>query len=492
MNLTGILAGFGQGQQFTADLAQRQAESQRTQILTRMAQEQLQDYIRQQAAQGTAFKALQELAGSAAPPSGGMPAGGLPGDQTALPDVPSYGGSMTPLTAPSPNPRASFSTGPTGLATGLASPQSPVGWPFSSLPKTDTPAPPSSYEAARGGPGAPPGPGAPLTPPPKPPMGASPLAGAGGQPNPIAQAVQQNIPQGMTGVVGLPQLANAIQRVAPNASDQEKFAALAQLQHLLTPDAKAQMQVLMAELRGQIQGELRSMTTPHQQAQFDERVRHDRAIEAQGAERSADARNVHEDAAAARADTRQDRLDAKAEKDAEKQQKAQDAIRERDAIVKEATDLAAAVRANPNLVGLRGAGARFLGGVKEQVFGSADDRTREADEFAARVSALQARLTKPLLGARYFSGPAQARMAELVPSLGRLDNPTRVTSALDNLSKIMGEISIPGAPGGTEQIGGGSPAVPPTTLTATGPGGHKIHSTDGGNTWLDENNQPVR
>jgi hypothetical protein len=94
-----------------------------------------------------------------------------------------------------------------------------------------------------------------------------------------------------------------------------------------------------------------------------------------------------------------------------------------------------AVEENPNLVGARGFGQRVIGGIGEQLGVTKEDPA--VADFKAQVGLLQAQLQKPLLGARYFSGKAQEQMAQLVPALARLDNPTAVKAALRNLAETL-------------------------------------------------------
>jgi len=104
-------------------------------------------------------------------------------------------------------------------------------------------------------------------------------------------------------------------------------------------------------------------------------------------------------------------------------------------LANQARELYAAVEQNPNLVGAKGVGSRVLGGIGEQLGMVKEDPA--AAELKAQIGLLQARLQKPLLGARYFSAKAQEQISQLVPALGRLDNPTAVKSALRNLAEQL-------------------------------------------------------
>ncbi len=110
-------------------------------------------------------------------------------------------------------------------------------------------------------------------------------------------------------------------------------------------------------------------------------------------------------------------------------------IAELKTLANQARQLYAAVEQNPNLVGVRGRGLRTFGSVAEQAKWKQEDA--DAAELKSQIGLLQARLQKPLLGARYFSAKAQEQMAQLVPGLAAMDNPTAVKSALRNLAEQL-------------------------------------------------------
>ena len=102
----------------------------------------------------------------------------------------------------------------------------------------------------------------------------------------------------------------------------------------------------------------------------------------------------------------------------------------------DAQDLYDMVAADPTLVGARGLGRRALQAVGGQTAG---DKIHDqlATDFKQRLQTLQAQLARVLLNARYFSGPAQKAVQDLLPGLAAGDDPTKVQSGLNAVIRAL-------------------------------------------------------
>lgn len=93
------------------------------------------------------------------------------------------------------------------------------------------------------------------------------------------------------------------------------------------------------------------------------------------------------------------------------------------------------ITADPSLIGTKGVLRRSYQSVVGQTTDDAAHDKQVAD-VKARILTLQARLI-PVINARYFSGPAAKKAEELVPGLGKFDDPTTVLSSLEELDRIL-------------------------------------------------------
>lgn len=120
-------------------------------------------------------------------------------------------------------------------------------------------------------------------------------------------------------------------------------------------------------------------------------------------------------------------------------EKVQEQTKEFTSIAKEAGEIDSLIGQNPRLVGGPGKVSRAVGAAKELLGGKEDPAVAQADDFKQRVELLKARLNKALLNSKYFSGPAQAQLEKILPSLDRFDNPTLARQALKRIKSLMEE-----------------------------------------------------
>lgn len=186
-----------------------------------------------------------------------------------------------------------------------------------------------------------------------------------------------------------------------------------------------------------IEGAAQQSTATHQRATEADLVRQ-RELQARGlteTERSARAREQNT-ATSLRA-----RL-------AKEQGKTDTALYELESLIKEARTLAEMVDVEPTLVGAPGM-ARRAGGIASDVLGAVtgtnDPLKMEnpaSTDFKSKLQILQSRLMKPLLDARYFSGPAQKQINELLPGLTTTSSPIAVKQSLTNIAdKLEGTLA---------------------------------------------------
>ena len=240
---------------------------------------------------------------------------------------------------------------------------------------------------------------------------------------PIAKSVAAGVPSGAYGRSQLPDLAQLIEKAAPPDTPGEvKFLALAQLNALMAPEAKQDLAVQLAQMRGEygeaigeIRGEAKGVETPYQKESLAERTRHDQAIEGLAGGRAQEAVTKG-------------------------QEKATEESKEIGGLADEAAALAAIVKQHPDYVGARGVlGTGMIASGLEQTGIKSMDPGKVA--FKARLDQFQASAMKALTNVRYFSGTAAGRMRELLPGLRLADAPTSVIEHLENASKTLREQS---------------------------------------------------
>lgn len=321
MNFGGALAGIGTG---LNQFQQQQQEQQRAAILQQIAKAQLADRLRQQQQAAGGFQVAQTpdftsmLQQAQAMPTQ-LPAGGILGDQTTAPAPSPSGGGLNPAFASRLDElmAAGKAAGvPLSVASGYRTPErqaqlyasdeaehggSPSGMvapPGRSMHERGLAADLSSSGGLIRGGAADQfiGKEAPMFGLTRPmakepwhvelgPETAQAVATA-------APAVAAQIPPGVAGKVGKEGLAQLIQRTLPDAPDDVKFGIFQSLSGVLAPAEKQQVAVMMAELKGQIQQQLKDTETPAQKAEvrirqgeLAERTRHDRVTEAAAATR---------------------------------------------------------------------------------------------------------------------------------------------------------------------------------------------------------------
>ena len=101
-------------------------------------------------------------------------------------------------------------------------------------------------------------------------------------------------------------------------------------------------------------------------------------------------------------------------------------------------DLSDQIAADPSLVGAKGLLRRGYQAVTGQ---TAEEQATDlsSEQTKQDLLGLQARVGKLVLNARYFSGPAQDAVKQLLPGLTAFDDPGRVQAALNTLDHILAE-----------------------------------------------------
>ena len=259
-----------------------------------------------------------------------------------------------------------------------------------------------------------------------------------------AQSTVRAIPQQAWGRVDPFQLAQVIEKINPGADDEVKMGILANMYHVMSASGKEQFQqwIEAAKL-----GEEKTRTGIEQQradtaaAQGSERLGIERASEESAATRrgqeaeEAKARITEEHA---RTTLMQETAPARLKMATEKAAAPVKArIDEDRSLAADAESLLKMVEENPKLVAGPGWLTRTTQGLAETYLGRPEDPDVAA--FPSRMQTLQARLQKQLLGSRYYSRASQDRMSAIVPGIGKLDNPSKVKSALQDIVWTLNE-----------------------------------------------------
>lgn len=283
----------------------------------------------------------------------------------------------------------------------------------------------------------------------------------------------QGSPLGAGGAFDMRGLAQRIKRANPGLSDEGLFRAVVKAQALLNPAGKAELQIMMQAFKqdaleqrlqamsdrvtAQQEGAMARVKAQQEGAQGRVETQtgaaQKRAETVQGAvtDRSKATQEAitsrvqgTNEAAQTRAETQQAGAMARTEaniqgrKDvaaAKTDAKAAQAAQSFESIADEADALAAAVKKDPGLVGLKGKGREIVGSVKEQLGVGAADKGRA--DFQTRMAALQQRLRGEVMNSKHFSAGAQGVVNSILPGLGRLDNPTLAVTGLTNLSQRL-------------------------------------------------------
>jgi hypothetical protein len=106
-------------------------------------------------------------------------------------------------------------------------------------------------------------------------------------------------------------------------------------------------------------------------------------------------------------------------------------------LAEEARDLAKIAREHPEVVGTRGTVTRAFGTAKELITGTAPEGQEMQERFKSRLETLQSRLSKQILGSRYFSAPVQQRMETLLPAGKRFTAPTEAIQAFEEIARQL-------------------------------------------------------
>lgn len=136
-------------------------------------------------------------------------------------------------------------------------------------------------------------------------------------------------------------------------------------------------------------------------------------------------------------------------------------------------EIADAITKDPTLGGAYGGTRRLIGETVGQVFSGAQDKA--AADFASKIENLQAKLTKPYLGAHYFTGNSADEMEKLVKGLDWRDDTATTLASLEALKEQL-----------DSQVGGISAAATDVTTDSGNlmwPGAPPVGSTDGGYTY---------
>lgn len=93
------------------------------------------------------------------------------------------------------------------------------------------------------------------------------------------------------------------------------------------------------------------------------------------------------------------------------------------------------VEEDPTLVGVKGI---FRRGFQATIGQTSEEAAHDelAATLKAKIQNLQVQL-RPLIGAKYFSGPAQRALEALVPGLDRFDDPVSVKAHLQELQRVL-------------------------------------------------------
>lgn len=94
------------------------------------------------------------------------------------------------------------------------------------------------------------------------------------------------------------------------------------------------------------------------------------------------------------------------------------------------------VKADPSLVGAKGMAKRGVQRIEGQLK-PGQGSFPEATKFQSEVETLKTGLSSSILRTRYFSGPAQKKLDELVEGLGRFDDPQTVVGNFDVLIDLL-------------------------------------------------------
>ncbi len=425
------------------------------------AQQMLQARQREQQMQGLAYQGLRGLGGmgGGAPPAfagagspGGMPQMGAPGMAPGQIQ-------QQPLGSPGSSPGAG-SPAFAGAGSGMQRPPPQMGGGGLPFPSTGNPQLPVRGPVA----GAPP-----IANVSQPPAGPSPGGAAMGQtggaaslglpPQQQQQATQLatmiggQVPMGARGTLDASSLADAIERVAPpGTSDDVKGGALMMMHNLLAPEAKEMFARQWEAFKFGAEEKDKQMTRGETRREHDLMADYRETEIGLGRQREAREEKSAADLARYRVDEGTDRKrrtdimekagPARVRAAADKASLPQRQRAEEDLqLADEADELREMIEQNPKLVGTAGMIGRTVGAVGETVGSYLPGQPFQEDPdvaaFANRLNLLQARLQKPLLGSRYYSGMAQQKLNEIVPGLKSLQNPSRAKSALQDISRTL-------------------------------------------------------
>lgn len=470
--LSAVPAGYNAGIQ-----ARQQNDMDALRI--KQAQMQLEQYQREQAAQGIAFGGMAQPVEQQGP--AGAPMAQLP--QLPMAQQPMPGQASVPMVHPGAGGPAPMGTPMPPINPGMAQPGQPMPSPGGAPPGAGAGMPTALPPGA-----APPDPAAPGVP-------ASPFTNATG------------------GGFDIRTVARALKAQNPQADNQTLFAALVQSEKLLNPQAKMELQFLVGQMRqemkerelasrleiaqqrieaqkenyanlAQLKTQLAEMQIAARGTRLEQTMaaamdRLDRTLAAAqqrtettvaGAQQRTDtttqAASERQQATAAAAQQRTDTQQAGAAARTQAQQEGAnqrvgakiDVKNEpvRQAMTDAATEaraIAEAIKKDPTLVGLAGQARRTVGGLASQaqavgVLPKGTGSDLAATDLKARVTALQERIRRDMVGSRYFSKNSQQRYDTLAPGLGAFDDPDKVIRALTRLAEDFDRdaANIPKAP----------------------------------------------
>ena len=272
----------------------------------------------------------------------------------------------------------------------------------------------------------------------------------------LAGSIAQRVGPQASGLVDLQRLASALDKTAPGLPDHIKFNALMKLEPLLNQQSKAQLQEMWRELNfTEKQGEFRqreadrSADREFRQAQIGSMAEDRKARLEETRSRDEETKREHKAADEERT-LRREQIGEQRKATAEaKTQKSKAEIDNLHFMAREAADLAEIAKTNPSVVGGRGLITRGYGTAKEIITGAPPEGQVEQESFKSRVEALQSRMSKEILGSRYFSGPALQRMQTLLPALNRFVAPTQAITAFQEIARQLDQ-----AAGAAEGSGG--------------------------------------